>query len=383
MISKGRLAAMLIAFTFFGCKGLVQTTAASSGEGIGSGGTITQNITDPTMNNITAFYVKIPATWKFQGVLMQGGAATCDSYAMLSWRATSSDGASKMEQMPQMLWVYGNGPKPHSGCLPIDSPMSATDFLQHLATMMQLGPVTNVPVADENAKVQEQYREADAKAAAFYASRNLPQPKNTVEIAAGDIQYTKGSVAYRGRLKGMVHCTENTRPGMRSMLQGMPSTPAITTGKCTADVTYLSAPASQFAVLVRQWDSPSMGPAQNHEWGDAWVKRYAQQGDIMNSTLIHQQDEKFAAQRQEIAHTMAVQQEVHDQFLATMQRGTDISMARAQDSMNARSTAASDMVDFSLDRQTVLNTNTGAIYKITNQVTVGGALVQVHGNGMP
>jgi len=122
---------------------------------------------------------------------------------------------------------------------------------------------------------------------------------------------------------------------------------------------------------------------QNHEWGDAWVKRYAQQGDIMTKRIIAQTDAQFAAQRQEVAHTMAVQQQVHDQFLATMQRGTDISMARAADSMNARSAAASDMVDYSLDRQTVMDTNTGVIYKVTNQLTPGGSLVKVHGNGTP
>jgi hypothetical protein len=66
-----------------------------------------------------------------------------------------------------------------------------------------------------------------------------------------------------------------------------------------------------------------------------------------------------------------------------MQRGTDISMARAADSMNARSAAASDMVDYSLDRQTVMDTNTGVIYKVTNQLTPGGSLVKVHGNGTP
>ncbi len=44
---------------------------------------------------------------------------------------------------------------------------------------------------------------------------------------------------------------------------------------------------------------------------------------------------------------------------------------------------ASDMVDYSLDRQTVVNSNNGQTYKITNQVTVGGDLQKVHGNGTP
>ena len=66
-----------------------------------------------------------------------------------------------------------------------------------------------------------------------------------------------------------------------------------------------------------------------------------------------------------------------------MQEGTNRSIANTYASMNARSTAASDMVDYSLDRQTVMDVNSGAIVKIPNQVTPGGDLVKVHGNGQP
>jgi hypothetical protein len=63
---------------------------------------------------------------------------------------------------------------------------------------------------------------------------------------------------------------------------------------------------------------------------------------------------------------MAVQQQMHQEFLATMQRGTDMSMARTQAGMNARSTATSDWVDYSLDRQTVTDPNTGQISKVSS-----------------
>jgi hypothetical protein len=384
---------ILIVLTVFGCKGPVQTSAASASEGAvggsngdgggNGGGTRTENVPDPTMNNITAYSVKVPASWKFQGVLMQGGPATCDSYAMLTWKATSPDGESKMEQLPQMLWVYGNGPKPLHGCLPIKNAMSAQDFLKNLASMMGLVYKSDEPLPDENAKYQQGWRDTDAKGQAFYSSHNLSAPKDTGEVRGAIVESRIGSTAIKGEMKTWVHCTETTRPGFHSILQGMPSTPPAVTGKCTADVVYLSSPESQFASLSRLWNSPEMAAAQNHEWGDAWVKRYAQQGDITTKKLIAQTDAQFAAQRQEIAHTMAVQQQVHDQFLATMQRGTDMSMARAQDSMNARSTAASDMVDYSPDRQTVMDTDTGTIYKVTNQLTPGGPLVKVHGNGTP
>jgi hypothetical protein len=99
--------------------------------------------------------------------------------------------------------------------------------------------------------------------------------------------------------------------------------------------------------------------------------------------MAAQSEASLAAQRQQFAHSQAVQQQMHEDFMNTLQRGTDMSMQRTADSMNARSTSASDWVDYSLDRQTVMDTNTGRIGKISNQVTVGGSLQQVHGNGTP
>ena len=48
---------------------------------------------------------------------------------------------------------------------------------------------------------------------------------------------------------------------------------------------------------------------------------------------------------------------------------------------NSNHTMASDMVDYSLDRRTLMDTNTGVVYKTGNQVTPGTSQVPVHGNG--
>ena len=86
---------------------------------------------------------------------------------------------------------------------------------------------------------------------------------------------------------------------------------------------------------------------------------------------------------QQFAHNMAVQQEMHNQFMQTMQENHNDFMARQAQSSYARETAASDWVDFALDRQTVINPNTGVVTKITNQVTVEQPLERAHGNGAP
>jgi hypothetical protein len=385
--ANARFAILSAAMALSAC-GNSQAPAASGGQPTGgpalSGGTQVETIADPTMNGETAFTVTTPANWNFQGVLLQGGPATCDSYFLISWRSASPDGQSMMEQMPQMLWAYGDGPKPANGCLPIDAPMSAEDFLRnHLAKILQLTVGADAPLSDVQTQLVQQARTADANAASFYASRNLPAPQNTLDIAQVLVSSTRGGQAMSGRLTAYLHCTQTTRAGMTSMLPGMPDRPAQTLGKCTADVVYLNGPANQYASLAQAWDAPGMGAKQNTDWGNAWVKRYAQQGDLMNRQLIATEDAKFAAQRQEIAHTMAVQQQVHDQFLATMEQGTRDSIAGAYANMNARSTAASDMVDLSLDRQTVMDTSTGQIGRLPDQVTPGGALQRVHGNGTP
>jgi hypothetical protein len=395
MVSKGRLATILIALTLFGCKGSVQTSAASTGDGASggagngsfpastSGGTRVENIIDTTMDNKTAYSVTIPAKWKFQGVLLQGGIATCESYFYPVYRATSEDGQSFSEVMPQLLWAYGDGPKPKTGCLPLDKPLSAQDFLKYLSSTMNLAYAGDAPIPDGLAKSVKQSQDSYVQGAAFYSQHNLPQPHNTADGAAALVGYKQNGTSMKGRLTVLLTCSEIPHPGFHSTLRGMASTPATTSGKCTANVGFVTAPESQFAAVVRLWDNPAYGAKQDKDWGWAWVKRYADQGNAANQAMINSVDQRFAAQRQAIQHTMAVQQQEHNQFMQTMQEGTDRSMARAADVANSNHRAAQDMVDYSLDRQTILDTNTGTYYKVTNQLTPGGTVIKTHADGSP
>ena len=70
-------------------------------------------------------------------------------------------------------------------------------------------------------------------------------------------------------------------------------------------------------------------------------------------------------QQQRFERNQAVQQHMHEDFMPTMQRGTDLSMDRTRQSMNARSTAASDWVDYALDQRTVADLNTGQISNVS------------------
>jgi hypothetical protein len=285
--------------------------------------------------------------------------------------------------MPQILWAYGNGPKPKMGCLPLEKPMSAQEFLKYLSTTMLVAYSGAAPMPDGLTKAVKQFQDSYAQPAPFYAQHNLPPPHNTADGAAALVRYKQNGVEMEGRLAVLLTCAETPHPGFHSILAGMASTPPTTSGKCTAAVGYVTAPESRFAAVVRMWDDPALGAKQNTDWGNAWVKRYADQGNAANQAMINAVDRRFAAQRQEIEHTMAVQQTVHDQFLRTMQEGTDQSMAHAAEVANSNHRAAQDMVDYSLDRQTILDTTTGTYYKVTNQLTAGGTVIKTHADGSP
>lgn len=165
MTTRHKLAILLIALTFFACKGPLQTMPASAGEGAGnssSGGTRVEYITDPSLNNMNAVAMTIPAKWHFQGVLIQGG--KCASTPFAVFRTTSPDGLSFVERTPALGWAWGTGPAAAhqpKDCLPVNGPMSAQDFLKYVATTMHLEYVGDVPVpAADLARLQRAQDEA-------------------------------------------------------------------------------------------------------------------------------------------------------------------------------------------------------------------------------
>ena len=376
-IAKVKFVAILLAITVIGCKSSVQSSAAGTPEGApgsgngtaSSGGTQVQYIADPTLSNMNAFAVTIPAKWHFNGVLYQGGNCSPAPYGV--FRASSPDGLSSVERLPTLAWMWGTGPmigyQPKNDCLPLKGPMSAQEFLKYLAATMKLNYLADEPVApEENAKAQKALQDAQATYAPKYAAMNVQPPKTTRELAWATVASQNGSFAMKGRLKVMVECTEMQFAGMKSILRGMPDRPSSTVDKCTAGVTYFNAPENQYAALIRQWDAPGMGGKAEDAWQQAWIQRNNEQSQQAINQMIQQSNAQMAAQRQQFAHDQAVRQQMHEDFLATMQRGTDMSMARANQAMNARSTAASDWVDYALDQKTVMDPNTGQVSKVSS-----------------
>ena len=371
--AKMLLAGAAIAFTLFGCKS--QTSAASAGAAspsgaaasAGSGGVSKQEIADPSLN-MNAVEVTIPASWHFQGVLMQGGQCVPTPFAV--FRVTSPDGLSMMERMPTLGWRWGTGPMATTGqtdCLPLKSALGAQAYLKYLAATMNLAYVADEPVpAAENALAQKGLTDAEAVYAPKYAAEHLTPPKETRELARAQVSWQNGTFAMKGELRVMVDCTETTYPGMKSILRGMPDRPASDVTQCNAATRYYSAPAAQLAGVLSVWDAPGMGATASQQWQQAWVNRNQQQANQAEAQNIANTNAAMAASRQMFQQSMALQSQMHQQFMATMQRGTDMSMAQAGASMNARSTAASDWVDYALDQQTVMDPGTGQLSKVSS-----------------
>jgi flagellar biosynthesis GTPase FlhF len=155
-------------------------------------------------------------------------------------------------------------------------------------------------------------------------------------------------------------------------------------GNCFAKVDILRAPKGRLNALVALADSHNLlGGHPTEEWKAALMNRMnrrdQQEG---NARLAEGQRESAATsqmmsnaarsnmQRQTDQHNasmeqMQQQQANHEAFMGQMQRSTDSSMRNTQNSMNARSTSASDMQDYSLDQQTVSGAN--GTYKTSSQ----------------
>ena len=349
---------------------------ASTAAAPASGGTRVEYITDPTLNDMKAIAVKFPAKWHFQGVLYQGGKCAGEPFGV--FRATSPDGLSFVERMPELGWTWAEGPYSQflpKDCLPLTGPMKAQDFLKFMAATMKVQYVADDPVpAEQKAAAQKVWDDSDASMVPRYAQMHMQPPKNTAELAQAFVSFQNGTFAMKGALAVRIHCVETHQAGMSGLSKWSPGHPVtVTTGPpstmhtCTAAVRYAVAPQNQFEAVMKPWLAPGMGANGGEtEWANAWTQRSINQTQQMAAAMNQAAAAQRQAQQQQFDHDQGVRQQMHEQFLSTMQRGTDMSMARTQANMNARSTATSDWVDYALDRQTVRDPTTGQVSKVSS-----------------
>jgi hypothetical protein len=215
------------------------------------------------------------------------------------------------------------------------------------------------------AKAEKGAADVAAIYAPQYAALHITPPKTTKQLARATVRYRNGTFVMKGRLETAVDCSETQR--RIPTRTGVPS--FITENRCTAFVDFISAPENQYQATVSMLEANKIGPTMLPAWTKAWLDRSTQQ----TAQAMNQMSVAAAAQReagaQQFAHDQGVRQQMHEEFLSTMQRGTDMSMSRAAQIANSNHTIASDWVDYSLDRQTVRDPNTGQLSKASSAYT--------------
>lgn len=332
-----------------------------------SSGTRKEFIRDPSLD-MNANEVNVPAKWLFRGVFIQRG--NCLTTPSVVFRATSPDGLTFVEQMPVLGWFWGTGPSGQSDCLPLKQAMGAQEFLKYISATLKVEYLADEPVPPNVlAKAQKAVADSQAIYAPKYAAIRAAPPKETLQLARATVRYRNGTFVMKGMLSATVDCNE-TQGQMPSTLVGRP--PRIQPGqpwtldRCYAYIQFISAPENQYQATVSMLDSIDIGPTEIPAWTKAWLDRSGRQ----TAQAIDQMNKDAAAQRtasaRQFAHDQGVRQQMHEEFLSTMQRGTDMSMNRAAQIANSNHTIASDWVDYSLDQQTVRDPNTGQVTKVSS-----------------
>jgi hypothetical protein len=314
--------------------------------------------------DMNAFEVIIPAKWHFQGTVVQG--TTCFPVPFIVFRTTSPDGLTVLERLPDLDWQWGTSPtigKKPGDCLPLKTAVSASDFLKYLSSTLKVQYLRD-ELVDPTALAAAQKNAADAQASMTgqYAANGMKPPIETVQMAAATVQFRNGSFMMKGLLSTTVDCRQASIAGP----QGRPWV----TNTCQATARYVHAPEAQYEAAVAQLSPKNVGSIALANWGKAWIannRRQTQQNIAQIRAAGQAATARITASGQQFQHSQEVQQHMHDEFLSTMQRGTNMSMNQAAQVANANHTISSDWVDYSLDQQTVRDPATGQLNKVSSQ----------------
>ncbi len=328
-------------------------------------------IHDPRLN-MDAYAVVYPPKWHFQGVMSNG--SPCSPVPSPIFRLTSPDGLEMFERLPTFDWKWGTAPdasRPTPGCLPIQGFVSASEFLKQLSAILQVeyvGEDTLPPGLLESRR--RAVAQGDAVNARRYIANGMTPPTSAIDVAGANVRFKNGTYAMVGRLTAEIYCmTGYSTNYRRQHFEGH---------NCHATVRYLFAPEGQLQALLAE--SSKMGAIDMPDFNDAWnadLNRRTQQNIAATNAFYANMAAQQGVQQQQFAQQQAVQLQQHNQFLATMQRGTDMSMQRAAQVANTQHTIASDYVDYSLNQQTVRDPANGQAYKVSG----GSSITWLNGAG--
>ncbi len=314
----------------------------SGGSSDSSGGTKVASITDPILN-MKAYSITIPANWVFDGAVVRG--TSCNDGPFPVFRMSTPDGLVGIKQLPRMDWTWSDNPKlaveGGSDCLPYKKVMSAAEMMKVMIGILQVEFVKDEPTPDLAAMQQKT------------AAQNMPNLTTTVDKARATVRYRINQIVMEGRLNIFVGCTTYRNIGRHTCNVGVSRTWA-PQGKYS-DETFKS--ISRTFAIDQDWNSKRM---------QVVIQKLNDLSEQSMRTIKNMGEEatrRSTAQYNAFQQSQDMRQRQHEQFLDTMQRGTDLSMKQAAASANANHRAADDWCDYSLDQQKRLDPNTGLITK--------------------
>jgi hypothetical protein len=307
----------------------------------------TAPIIDPAYG-VKAFTITIPAGWRFQGTVMTG--PECSRISFPVFRAYSPDGLTEIRLLPTFNWTFHPTLRNFhvAGCMNFPGTLTAAEFLKHYEEMVAangMRVVGPMPIASSyQGRVDRTAQNMSRIGAGTHSSTT----------AAVRVETRNGSFVIEQRLRAHVECRVSNNTG-----------PDAGGGGCTATVDVLRAPQGKLDALVQLVDANDLvrTPYEN-----AWVQRVQQtlaaEGQQRMAALTAQEQASSAMLKKQSDDFMATSQRNHEAFMAQQESSFRSSMNGAINSMNARTTAASDWVDYALDQQTV--TGSGGTVKVSS-----------------
>ena len=334
-----------------------------------AGGVRQEHIFDPHLN-LNAYDVTVPANWKFDGVYVPG--SSCVQIPFPVFRMYSPDGLTEIRRLPRFDWRWTTGKfkgQQQNDCLDLKQDMSAQEFVKYLIGMMQVAYVRDYPIPQEAIDAQQKTFEQSNKAMAANAAQldkmnaslavMKNQPKNQPatqhgSLAAAIAEYRNGTFTIEEEITVRLMC-------MHAPLNFGPDRDAFTES-CNATVRIVRAPKGQLDALMAR--TQNVGAAENPEWASKYMDYVAAVAKARSDQMFRDSNARMQQQHDDFERGQAVRAQQHQQFMATMQEGTNRSMARAAEAANSRHAIAQDWCDYALDRQTV--TGAGGTVKISN-----------------
>lgn len=285
----------------------------------------TASIIDPVLQMPAWTLSNIPDGWTAEGTMLPG--SSCVSGTSPVVRVTSPDGQAGAYQLPRSDWAWGAGVRSQNDCLPFQGPLSAKEFLDHLARVRGLEIVREEPVPELDGMLRN---------AENMNRQSQGMMRFRPDLARYLVRYSVKEQAVEEWLTANVSC-------MDKMVMGLGQQHS-----CSAFVTRWFAPAGKFRALLPQFQEMRM--TLNQPWMDRWqaaMVNHIQTVTQAQTAALLEQGRLAGAQRMQ----------AHRDFTAATQRGYDAHNERARNDLARKTQNKEDYVDYILDCQRAYSGN--------------------------